>query len=92
MEGKYCDCSRLPGLKKEQVKVEIQQGRAVKWCVEKDDKNETWHRADMGSSLEGSCYLKMAKLIEVKATRENGVLTLTIPKVEEKQQSIEISG
>ncbi|CBI31569.3 unnamed protein product, partial [Vitis vinifera] len=68
----------LPGLKKEEVKVE-------------------WHRMDR-SSGKFLCRFRLpedAKTDEVKASIENGVLTMTIPKEEVKKaevKAIEISG
>ncbi|CAK9188295.1 unnamed protein product [Ilex paraguariensis] len=66
--------SDLPGLKKEEVKVEVEEGRG-KSSLDKLPKN--------------------VKMEEVKASMENEVLTVTVPKVEEKQpevKSVEISG
>ncbi|KAK8563825.1 hypothetical protein V6N13_005948 [Hibiscus sabdariffa] len=92
----------LPGIRKEQVKVEIQEGRVLQLSGERnvdkeEEKNETWHRVERGHGkfLRRFRLPENAKADEVKATMENGVLTLTIPKVEEKKpevKSIEISG
>ena len=91
----------LPGLKKEEVKVEVQEGRVLEISgersVEKEDKNDKWHRVERGRGkfLRRFQLPENAKLDEVKASLENGVLTVTIPKVAEKKpevKSIEISG
>ncbi|XVF76727.1 hypothetical protein PTKIN_Ptkin13bG0289800 [Pterospermum kingtungense] len=91
----------LPGLKKEEVKVEIEEGRVLQLSgersMEKEDKNEKWHRVERGRGkfLRRFRLPENAKVDEVKATMENGVLTVTIPKMEEKKpevKSIEISG
>ncbi|EOY07354.1 HSP20-like chaperones superfamily protein [Theobroma cacao] len=90
----------LPGLKKEEVKVEIEEGRVLQLSgersVEKEDKNEKWHRIERGRGkfLRRFRLPENAKVDEVKATMENGVLTMTMPKVEEKKtklKSIDIS-
>jgi HSP20 family protein len=91
----------LPGLKKEEVKVEIEEGRVLQISgersVEKEDKNDKWHRVERGRGkfLRRFWLPENAKVDEVKASMENGVLTVTIPKSEEKKpevKSIEISG
>ncbi|KAJ8899646.1 hypothetical protein K2173_019342 [Erythroxylum novogranatense] len=91
----------LPGLKKEEVRVEIEEGRVLQISgersVEKEDKNDKWHRVERGRGkfLRRFWLPENAKAEEVKASMENGVLTITIHKAEEKKpevQSIEISG
>ncbi|KAK2631941.1 hypothetical protein EUGRSUZ_L02232 [Eucalyptus grandis] len=69
----------LPGLKKE------------------EDKNDTWHRVERSSGkfMRRFRLPENAKMDQVKASMENGVLTVTVPKVEEKKlevKAIEISG
>ncbi|KAJ9185290.1 hypothetical protein P3X46_004943 [Hevea brasiliensis] len=91
----------LPGLKKEEVKVEIEEGRVLQISgersLEKEEKNDKWHRVERGRGkfLRRFWLPENAKVDEVKASMENGVLTVTIPKAEEKKpevKSIEISG
>ncbi|CAA7026320.1 unnamed protein product [Microthlaspi erraticum] len=91
----------LPGMKKEEVKVEIEDDSVLKISgerhVEKEDKKDTWHRLER-SSGQFSRKFKLpenVKMDQVKASMENGVLTVTVPKVETKKaqvKSIEISG
>ncbi|KAL3530815.1 hypothetical protein ACH5RR_010137 [Cinchona calisaya] len=92
----------LPGIKKEEVKVEVQDDRVLQIRgernVEKEDKNDTWHRVERSSGqfMRRFRLPENAKMDEIKAAMENGVLTITIPKVEEAKKpdvkSIEISG
>ncbi|GAB4824387.1 hypothetical protein Ancab_007274 [Ancistrocladus abbreviatus] len=91
----------LPGLKKEEVKVEVEEGRIVQISGERnkeqEEKNDKWHRVERSSGkfLRRFRLPGNAKMDEAKATMENGVLTVTVPKVEEKKpevKSIDISG
>ncbi|KAI3667708.1 hypothetical protein L6452_42777 [Arctium lappa] len=91
----------LPGIKKEEVKVEVEDGRVLQISgernVEKEDKNDTWHRVERSSGKFTRRFRlpENAKMDQVKAAMENGVLTITVPKEEVKKpdvKSIEISG
>ena len=91
----------LPGLKKEEVKVEVEEGRVLQISGErsreKEEKNDTWHRVErsIGKFLRRFRLPENAKMEEVKATMENGVLMVTVPKEEVKKpevKSIQISG
>ncbi|XP_052174826.1 17.3 kDa class I heat shock protein-like [Diospyros lotus] len=91
----------VPGLKKEEVKVEIEDDRVLQISgernVEKEEKNDAWHRVERSSGkfMRRFRLPENAKMDEVKASMENGVLTVTIPKVEIKKpdtKAIEISG
>ncbi|XP_050290964.1 18.2 kDa class I heat shock protein-like [Quercus robur] len=91
----------LPGLKKEEVKVEVEEGRILQISGERskeqEDKNDKWHciERSIGKFLRKFRLPKNAKMDQVKASMENGVLTVTVPKEEEKKpevKNIEISG
>lgn len=63
---------------------------------EQEEKNEKWHRIERSSGkfMRRFRLPEDAKVEEVKARMENGVLTVTVPKVEAKKpeiKSIEIS-
>ncbi|VFQ81175.1 unnamed protein product [Cuscuta campestris] len=91
----------LPGLKKEEVKVEVEEGRILQISgerrSEKEEKSDKWHRVERSSGkfLRRFRLPENAKLEQVKASMEDGVLTVTVPKEEVKKpeiKSIEISG
>ncbi|KAI5666039.1 hypothetical protein M9H77_15892 [Catharanthus roseus] len=91
----------LPGLKKEEVKVEVEDGRILQISgersKEKEDKNDKWHRVERstGKFLRRFRLPENAKVDQVKASMENGVLTVTVPKEEIKKpdvKAIDISG
>ncbi|CAA2976085.1 17.8 kDa class I heat shock protein-like [Olea europaea var. sylvestris] len=91
----------LPGLKKEEVKVEVEEGGVLQISGERskeqEEKNDKWHRVERSSGkfLRRFRLPENAKTDQVKASMENGVLTVTVPKEEIKKRevkSIEISG
>ncbi|XVF68749.1 hypothetical protein PTKIN_Ptkin11bG0026300 [Pterospermum kingtungense] len=90
----------LPVLKKEEVKVEVEEGRILQISGERskeqEEKNDKWHRVERSSGkfLRRFRLPENAKMDQVKASMENGVLTVTVPKDEVKKpevKSIEIS-
>jgi HSP20 family protein len=83
------------------VKVELEEDRVLQISgernVEKEDKNDTWHRVERSSGKFTRRFRlpENVKLEAMKASMENGVLTVTVPKEEVKKpevKSIEISG
>ncbi|CAH9087271.1 unnamed protein product [Cuscuta epithymum] len=91
----------LPGLKKEEVKVEVEEGRVLQISGERsresEEKKDKWHRVERSSGkfLRRFRLPENAKMEQVKASMENGVLSVTVPKEEVKKpeiKSIEISG
>ncbi|KAM3743122.1 hypothetical protein ACB098_07G120500 [Castanea mollissima] len=91
----------LPGLKKEEVKVEVKDDRVVRISgerkIEKEDKNDMWHRVERsgGKFVRSFRLPENVKMDQIKAAMENGVLTVTAPKVEVKKldvKAIEIFG
>ncbi|PAN32119.1 hypothetical protein GQ55_5G468900 [Panicum hallii var. hallii] len=91
----------LPGVKKDEVKVEVEDGNVLvisgQRSKEKEDKNDKWHRVERSSGqfMRRFRLPEDAKVEQVKAGLENGVLTVTVPKAEGKKpevKSIQISG
>jgi len=93
--------AELPGVKKEEMKVEVEDGRVLQISGERrkemEEKKDTWHRVERSSGkfLRRFRLPENVKMEEIKASMENGVLTVTVPKVEEKKpevKAIEVSG
>lgn len=91
----------VPGIKKEEVKVEVEEGRILQISGERsreqEEKNDQWHRMERSSGkfLRRFRLPENVKMGDIKAAMENGVLTVTVPKEEEKKpevKAIDISG
>ena len=91
----------VPGLKKEEVKVEVEDGNILQISGERnkepEEKTDTWHRVERSSGrfLRRFRLPENAKTEQIRASMENGVLTVTVPKEEVKKpevKSIQISG
>ncbi|THU51785.1 hypothetical protein C4D60_Mb06t34690 [Musa balbisiana] len=91
----------LPGLRKEEVKVEVEDGRVLQISGERNQERE--EKTDTSYLVERSSgkFLRRFRLPEnaeveqVKAAMENGVLTVTVPKagvMVPNVKSVDISG
>ena len=94
----YLIKAELPGVKKEDVKVTIEEGVLTiqgekKYEKKKKDKKQLRVERAYGSFIRSFTLPNNVKNDEIKAKYKDGVLTLTIPKTEEakpKQLEIEI--
>ncbi|KAJ4786549.1 hypothetical protein LUZ62_037795 [Rhynchospora pubera] len=78
----------LPGMRKEEVNVEVEEGNVLKISGErsreKEEKNDKWHCVERSSGqfLRRFRLPENAMVDQVKAAMENGVLTVTVPMEE----------
>ncbi|KAL0316358.1 UNVERIFIED_CONTAM: class I heat shock protein [Sesamum radiatum] len=78
--------AELPGFKKEEVKVEVEEGKVLKISgkkeVEKEEKRENWQYFEHseGKFLRAFTLAENVKHDEVRCSWENGVLTVAVPK------------
>jgi HSP20 family protein len=95
-EGEFEVTVELPGLKPEEVTVEMKNGEL--WISgekreEKEEEGKTWHRVErrMGSFRRVFRLPTPIKEEAIEAKFENGVLKVTVPKTEEvKPKRIEV--
>lgn len=87
----------LPGMKKEEVKVDMDDASHVltisgKKIREEKKEGDTWHIEEIRSGKFSRSFEipKNAKVDEIKASMVDGVLNVTIPKVEARR-SIQVS-
>ncbi|KAL6874667.1 hypothetical protein ACP4OV_013332 [Aristida adscensionis] len=84
----------VPGLKKDEVKVEVEDGNVLQISGERskeqEEKTGTWHRVERSSGrfLRRFRLPENAKTEQIKASMENGVLTVTVPKEEAKKPEV----
>jgi len=88
-DGNYIATLELPGLKKEEVKVEVAEGALTitgERKLEKEEKEEGYFRSERsyGSFYRSIPLPKEAKIENIKAELTNGVLVVTVPVPETK--------
>lgn len=93
-ENQYVIEAELPGVKKDEVNLELNDGRLTisierEEEEEKEDKNYI-HRERRYSSMSRSVYLGDVKEEEISAKLEEGVLCINIPKAENKDKTKKI--
>lgn len=78
--------AEVPGLRKDEVRVEVEEEKILKISGQRvkdvEDKNDKWHRVERSSEkfLRSVKLPPNARVEQMKATIENGVLTVTVPK------------
>ncbi len=93
-ENEYVVEAKLPGVKKEEIDIDLDEGRlnisvAREENVNEDKKNYVY-RETKHSSMNRSIYLENAKSEGVKANLDNGVLYIHVPKQQKPSTSRKI--
>ncbi|MDF2613871.1 MAG: Hsp20/alpha crystallin family protein [Clostridia bacterium] len=86
--------AEMPGVKKEEIKLDYNDGRLV-ISVQKDEqineeKNNYIHRERRVSSMQRGVYLKNIKIDGIDAKLENGILKIVAPKLEIAENKCQI--
>lgn len=84
----------LPGLSKEEVKVEVEEGGVLQISGERrrelEEIDDRWHRVERSSGkfLRRFRLPENAKVDQVTASMESGVLTVVVPKEQVKKPGV----
>ncbi|HWQ80308.1 MAG TPA: Hsp20/alpha crystallin family protein [Anaerovoracaceae bacterium] len=95
-EKDYLIEAELPGVNKEEIDLDLNEGRLTISVKREEQINEERknyiHRESRFSSMSRSVYLAEAGASGIKAKLENGVLSVTVPRQEKtvKSEKIEI--
>lgn len=93
-EDKYLIEAEMPGIKKEEVEIDVRDGRlniSVERKEETKEEQENYlHKERRISSMNRSVYLGDIKYEDISAKLEEGILSIEIYKDEEKEKSKKI--
>lgn len=83
-DKEYIVEAELPGVKKEEIKLELNEGK-LNISVEREnkveeEKNNYVHKESSFTSMKRSIYLADATSEDIKAKLDNGILSITVPK------------
>ena len=93
-DNEYIVEAELPGVNKDEVKVEVEEGR-LKISVHKEEKTEEKdknyiHRERRTTSMERNMTLIGAKSEGLNAKLDNGVLKITVPKEPKSKSAVSV--
>lgn len=93
-KDKYLVEAELPGVGKDEVNIEMNEG-SLNISVKREEnineeKKNYIHKERRYSSMSRSIYLEDAKSEGIKANLENGVLKITVPKESKPNNSVKI--
>ncbi|KAH6806899.1 hypothetical protein C2S51_028007 [Perilla frutescens var. frutescens] len=94
--------AELPGLKKEEVKVKVEEGKFLKISgkkkLEKEEKHENWHHVERSKGKFSRVFTlpDNSRADRVKSQFENAILVVTVPKRDVKKsrvvRNVEVNG
>ena len=86
--------AELPGVEKEDIKVELKKGKLTISVANKEDKEEVEEKYIIkerkSTNLTRTFYVERVKEDSIKAKYINGILTLELPKIEEDLRHINV--
>ena len=89
-EEAYTVEAELPGISKDQIKIEYHVSKlyiCTSQVNEKNDENDRYiHRERTVSQMQRGVYLRNVNYDGIQASLENGILTITAPKIENKAE------
>ncbi len=93
-ENEYTVEAELPGIKKEEVDVTLNEGRLTISVNRKENNEESTknyiHKERRCTIMTRNIYLSDSDTDGIKATLENGVLKISIPKIMKRDNSIKV--
>ncbi len=94
-ETDYLIEADMPGIEKDEISLEMKENTlciSVNKSEEKTEEKKNYvHKERRVSSMSRSVYLRDVKQDEIEAKLENGVLQITVPKVEQADKVKQIS-
>lgn len=93
-ENEYIIEAELPGVKKEEIKLDLNDGKLGISVQREENINEEKknyiHKERRFSSMSRTVYLENSKGEGIKASLDNGLLSIKVPKMQKKNSSINI--
>ncbi|MHC1750538.1 MAG: Hsp20/alpha crystallin family protein [Cellulosilyticaceae bacterium] len=93
-ENEYAIEAELPGVQKEEIKIDYQQGNLMISVIRQEEvqeeKDNFIHRERRLASMKRGIYLKNIKAEAISAKLEDGILHMIVPKCEVHENRLQI--